>query len=791
MASKKIMLFIVLVTSIITLELQLLQTRILSVVLWYHFVYIVITMALLGFAASGTILHIFGKLRSLKEEDFYPLSLLGLSVTIFISSMYGYYPVANTFALSPEPKIIIGLIAAYFILMLPYFFAGLIIVRSFMHFPGIVGKTYFINLLGSGLGCIFFIALIERIGAFNLVVLTSLLAIAPLLVYIKKLAKHKTVIIVWLVFLVTVFMFSKNSASLQILPEGHKQFYSMYGADTVVEYTKWNPISRIDVISTVRDRRIKNILMDGDAQALFFDIDFVDQLRKAGAVDRNAAYVLKGAAPERVLIIGAGGGFDVMMAKLNNAKTIDAVEINPATAFITSKKFASHINNFYSTPGVNLFVEDGRSFVRRTKNKYDIIGMYYTDSVLALSTGAYTLSDNFLYTKEAFSDYLDHLSDSGLIQIGRWAYRDKPRETLRVFSIALAALRDKGYKNPSSHIIVISSRNKEAGNIIFKKSPFAEEEKDKLLKFATANDLEIWYPKISSQKYNQSKYAAPFIELADDFENNQEQTFFSRYEFNVAPTTDDRPFFYNYNKVVSQSSTSSNPYYDSIRGVWHIFVLAFMFINSLVLSVVLILLPLALAKKEVSVSKNKFIVYLYFMSIGFAFMLLEMGLLQKFVLFLGSPIYSMAVLIPAILIFAGLGSFSSSFIRKKINIWIPAVVFICAVLIFIFARLIPQISNIFLSSPLAIRILVTVLFVLPLTYLMGFAFPLALRAVCSRDNTLVPWVWAINGSSSVVASVVAIIIAMAFGFKLVLILASCFYVVAAVSALFFKYENER
>ncbi|MDD4954988.1 MAG: hypothetical protein PHP17_02990 [Candidatus Omnitrophica bacterium] len=788
MASRKIMLFVVLITSIITLELQLLQTRILSVVLWYHFVYIVITMALLGFAASGTVLHISRKLRELKDGVFYPASLLGLSAAIFISSVYGYYPVANTFALSPEPKIILGLIASYLILMLPYFFAGLVILRSFMHFPETVGKTYFINLLGSGLGCVLFIALIERIGAFNLVILTSVMAIAPLIVFIRKIEKYKIPVFVWILFLAAVLKLSGSVTSLKILPEGHKQFSSMYGANTVVEYTKWNPISRVDVISYAKDRRIKNILMDGDAQALFFDMDFVDQLRKASAVDRNTAYVIKGTAPKRTLIIGAGGGFDVIVAKLNNSKVIDAVEINPSTAYITSKKFAGHINNLYSTPGINLFVEDGRSFVRQTKNKYDIIVIYYTDSVLALSTGAYTLSDNFLYTKEAFSDYLDHLTDGGLIQIGRWAYLDKPREALRIFSIALTALKDKGYKNPGSHIIVVSSKDKLVGNVIFKKNPFTEEEKNKLTDFVKTNGLEIWYPQIDSVKVSNPGYAAPFTELAEAFKNNKERQFYNNYEFNVSPTTDDSPFFYNYNKVKASPSVSSNPYYDSIRGVWHVFVLVFMFINSLVLSVILVLLPLALSKKESTTSKNKFIVYVYFMSIGFAFMFLEMGLLQKFVLFLGSPIYSMAVLIPAILISAGLGSFSSSFIRKKINMWIPIVALTCAILIVVFTGLIAQISNIFLSAALIWRIIVAVLFVLPLAYFMGFAFPLALRVVSSKDSALVPWAWAINGSSSVIASIVAIIVAMAFGFKLVLIIAACFYVLAAVSALFFKYD---
>ncbi|MDP2927681.1 MAG: hypothetical protein Q8N80_02640 [Candidatus Omnitrophota bacterium] len=792
--SRRLLFFIVLVTSAVTLELQLLQIRILSVALWYHFVYIVITMALLGFATSGTVLFLSNKLKNLSDESFYAFCLIGLSISVFISSKYGYYPIIDTFALSPNPKIIFGLMATYLILMLPYFFAGLAIGGSFMRFPGITAKIYFFNLIGSSLGCLFFIVSIGPIGASHLVTITSLLSIAPLL-YINlqhKLHKHKRAILIWPIFLILILAFPEDSIFHNILPEKHKQFWTVFQEDTEVEYTKWNPISRIDVISYKKAPGFKYIVMDGDAMAWFYSPALSRDLLRTTFVDRNAAYVLADVAPERVLVIGAGGGFDVLTAVFNSAKIVDAVEINPTTAYLIREKFSDQINNVFSYNNINLFVEDGRSFVRRSPYKYDAIILYYTDSFLALSTGAYTLSDSFLYTKEAFIDYLDHLTDTGYIQIGRWAYPEKPKEALRVFSIALAACREKGYKRPSEHIVVIASQNKTVGNVIFKTKPFSRAEKEKLIQFCKSNRLEIWYPDIAVVSEGQRNYMEPFVSLAKYSDSNTESEFYNKYEFDVTPSTDDIPFFYHYNRKgplqIKPSAPWTSAYFNSIRGVWHIFVLSFLFLHASVLSLILVLLPLMFTRKRASISNLGLFTCFYFFSIGFAFMLLEMGILQKFVLFLGSPIYSMAVVIPAILAGAGFGSLSSGLIKKHLKQWIMALVFICGIFILILVKLMPFLSNLFLLSSLWFRIGIVTMVVAPISYFMGFAFPLGLRLISTKDGSLVPWAWAINGSASVIASIAAIMIAMSFGFNLVLIGSACFYFIALLSI--FTYRQE-
>jgi spermidine synthase len=525
--------------------------------------------------------------------------------------------------------------------------------------------------------------------------------------------------------------------------------------------------------------------MDGDAQARLHDIELIKyNSMDIRWKDRYAAYVLIHKNPEDVLVIGAGGGFDVLLAALNGARKIDAVEINPTTAKLISKTYASHLNYIFSDPHVRLFVEDGRSFVKRTQKHYDVIMMCATDSVLALSTGAYILSDNYLYTKEAFIDYLDHLSDDGFIQIGRFFYYQKPRETLRVFATALEACRAKKYANPTANIVVIS-HTRDWADVIIKKKPFTVDEIGRLKSYCEKNNIEIIF--LPSMLQDQTKNKSPFLELADNFSKGTEDKFYNEYEYNVYPVHDDNPFFYQYNKWYSKTNKNFvHSYYDKIRGVWHIFILSSLLIHSIILSFVLVLLPLIIARKDTGKPKNHFFVFIYFMTIGFGFMLLEMSIVQKFVLFLGSPIYSMAVTIPAILIFAGIGSLFSGRIKNNVVLYACLATFACSVLIWLLMYLMPVITSLLLMQSLPIRICVVILTIAPLAFFMGLPFPLALKSIAHPTQQLVPWAWAINGSSSVIASIIAIIIAMQYGFEMVLSISAAFYLVSSVTALLYR-----
>lgn len=776
---------IVFVVSALMLLLQFLQTRILSFALWHHFVYIVITMALLGMAASGTFLSVFVRLREGENLNFFFLSLIGFSISSWTATRFATFTINDIFSLSPNAKIVLGLIVTYTIAMVPYFFAGLAVVGSLTRFPKQASLLYCASLLGSGAGCLLFIAWIRLVGGPKLLVLTSLISLVPLFPWMRELSRvQKMTVVPWLVFLNIALFLPENVWIHRIQPEAHKQYWKQFGERTRWEYAEWNPISRVDVISDAASPRLKHILMDGDAQAMLFNPETARRVFQGFGIDRNAAYVLLGRVPEEVLVIGAGGGLDVMLAAFNGTRHIDAVEINPTTARLVSETYAPHLDHLFSRPGVRLFVEDGRSFVRRSGKQYDVITMSATDSLLALSTGAYVMLDNYLYTKEAFVDYLNHLSEEGVVQIGRWFYAEKPRETLRIFSTALEACRANGYQDPASHIVVIRLREGGLGNVLFKKSPFTEEERQRLRRFCLEHHIEILFPTTGSRG-GLTQGSSPFVGLAEAFSQNEEKRFYRDYPFHVAPVHDDSPFFYQYAKWQGPSGGRFlHVTYDKIRGIWHLFVLSVLLAHATILSFLFIWLPLMLRRKKGlgRLDINLFTVA-YFLSIGFAFMFVELGMVQRFVLFLEHPIYSMAVVIPSLLFFAGLGSLFSHRVQARLGP-VGTVAILSGCLVLSLCHGIGLVSDLLLPQPVGIRIAAVISLIAPLAFCMGIPFPLALRTVALSSQETIPWAWAVNGSSSVVASIVAVVIAMQAGFTVLLQSAALFYLIAAVSSLF-------
>lgn len=792
--SKKLVLIIVFITSALTLQLELLQTRILSFALWHHFVYIVITMALLGFAASGTTLSISSRLRRLSDSRFFFLCLMGFSFSSFFATRFAFFPVRNIFSLSPDLKIIGSLIITYTLSMIPYFFAGLIIGGSFIRFSKLTSILYFSNLLGSGLGCLSFIVLISPFGAPRLLFLTSLICLIPLMSIIQKRTRSQMIMIPWSLFLIIGLFLGEGSQLYQIRPESHKQFWKLFREETKIEYTEWNPISRIDVVSHAKAPHLKYILMDGDALAMLFNAGLVKVTAEKGMFsigDRNAAYELLDKKPERVLVIGAGGGYDVLLAILKGAHDVDAVEINPTTVRLTSTLYSKSINDIYLQPNVKLFNEDGRSFVRRSKKRYDIIMMCATDTFLALSTGAYALLDNYLYTREALVDYIEHLSDDGFIQIGRWYYHQKPRETLRVFTTALEACRTIGIKNPLENIVVVATEEAGWADVIIKKKPFSGTEMERLLQVCSKYKYEILFSAGFHVQIKDRTHASPFLEFADHFSKGTERDFYVKYPYNVAPVSDNSPFFYQYDKWQHDPDKKfQHNLYDRIRGIWHIFVLSSLLIHAAILSFIFVLLPLIISRKKLGAVNINLFTLTYFLFIGLAFMFVEMSIVQKFVLFLGHPVHSMAIMIPTLLIFAGLGSLCSHRIQDRVSNYIFAATITSALLVSLVNYLTPFISNLFLMQTTPIRIAAVIITIAPLAFCMGFPFPLAIRAISSHSRELIPWAWAINGSSSVIASIVAVIIAMQSGFKMVLNLGAVFYIFAALSSVFLLIQGK-
>lgn len=476
-----------------------------------------------------------------------------------------------------------------------------------------------------------------------------------------------------------------------------------------------------------------------------------------------------------MLVIGSGGGLDVAVALWFGAGEVDAVDINPTTVDLVSNRYSEFIGGLFERDNVRLHLEDGRSFVRRSKRRHDVITLFAVDTLGALSTGAYVLSENYLYTVEAFKDYWRDLEDDGMIQIARWYFPEFPRETLRIFTTAYEAMAYSGVKEPGRHLLIVTdARDRFFADIIISKKPFTDERLASVGGWLAMNNLKVVY---DPTKDLGSTAFDRFVRYAG---GGKKAEFYKDYVFNVKPVTDNNPFFFQYGRWshVFKAYPMAENVFESIVGKWPFLTLLALIAQTVVMVVFLVWIPVLRLKRDATrPGGGRIYVIAYFALLGTAFMFIEISMIQKLVLVLGHPIYSMAVTIPTILVMAGLGSLYTDYTRMKRSTMVVAAILALAVLMFGWSFMGTVISEAVLASSLTIRILASIMLLLPMGFLMGIPFPLGMRGISSTQE-MVPIAWATNGGMSVIGSVVAIVLAMVTGFPYVASIAAVLYLLA-------------
>jgi SAM-dependent methyltransferase len=691
-----------------------------------------------------------------------------------ISSLLGILIIVNTpidlFAFQDNPLTnILGLLLSYSAAMVPFIFFGLLVAGTFLYYPERSGTTYFVNLLGSALGCLAYIVLIGPLGAKNLILLIFLVGILPVFYYLRK----QRIIIMVLIGIGILAAVDWGGRAIQIQPDKNKQYWRYFN-NGQLEYSRWNAISRIDVLSEKGGVDRKIILIDGDAQTPLLSKNITNQNTSFYA-HRELVYGLKGYwMAGDVLVIGSGGGQDVTSAKKYGAKTIDAVDINPTTADIVSDRFADYIGNIFAQENIRLHVEDGRSFVRRSNKQYDVIMMYAVDTLGALSTGAYVLSENYLYTMEAFSDYWRHLKDDGMMQVGRWHFSKFPRETLRIFTTAYEALALNGVAEPFRHLLVVGDNYSGFANVIISKKPFTTLNLSVLsLVFKTTGLYPMFVPTDNLTVLNSELIFDKFVL---QFEDGTKEKFYHDYIFNVKPVSDDSPFFFQYGRWshAFKAYPIMVEYFDSIIGKWPFLTLLALVVQTIILVTFLVWVPLLMLKKGGKKGAGHASVVIYFALLGIAFMFIEISMIQKLVLLLGHPVYSMAVTIPTILLSAGLGSLYTDSSKVKGRILIMIAILALCTLIGGWVLMSTAISEAVLAKSITARIVASILLLFPIGFLMGMPFPLGIKRLSNRPE-MIPIAWASNGGMSVIGSIIAIVLAMQYSFSFVAVIAAGLY----------------
>jgi len=784
-----------------TLLLELSLTRVLSVALWYHFSFLVISTALLGFGASGVTLSLW---RSLREDVCLDRALAVLSIAFGLSTIGSYWMMQripfDPFDLLHDRWQFLFMPLYFLNLTLPFFFPGLGIAMLFSRSSKEeVSRLYAADLVGAGIGCAAIGIVMPTFGGAGSIMVAALLGFVAAIVFGHSQGRRlalvgglSVVIALPLVFLgdhlVPISVLATKRHPLQ--PSGMKPIY-----------TAWNSFSKVDVYRLPSAPELGRphagfsiILDEGAAGTEIPDLSKgarqhlvqYDDFHSAGLV-----YLTK--QHPKVLIIGSGAGREVLEGLNFGASSITAVEINPIINRIVTRTLHQYWGGLFDQPEVRLVTEDGRSFVRRSHEKYDAIISVQTMSDVALLSGALSLSETYVLTREAFEDYFDHLTPDGVLLFTRSRH-----QMPKLFTTAREMFERRGLGDVATHLFAFRGPVLPYGHtrlltcFLLKKSAWTAQEIADMeshmglpgQQLEEGDVPEVYYSPYETpqQKTSYNRRLYQLInehDLASVYRANAES---------LAPATDDQPFFnqrirwsafrpYLIRDVLRQLFASGKVVNVDYQPVAEI-ALMVLLVQSLLIAGVLILLPLVRFSRRGICAPNRWGFLVYFAGLGLGFIMIEMVLLQRFTLFLGQPIYTLAVVLSGLLISTGAGSLATGrFQQASRSSLVPIVVLILAA-VAAMALLTPHVFSMALGLTLPWRVFISVALIVPLGFLLGMPFPCGLRIVAEEVPALVPWAWGVNGFFTVLGSISSVILAMAFGFRIVLAAAATCYLLA-------------
>jgi spermidine synthase len=789
-------------TSASVLAYEILLMRLLSISFWTHFATMVISVALLGFGASGSLLFVLSR-RVYKNMDGWLVFLAGGAALSF--------PLAFSLAkeISVDPLQLVWqntewlkMFGAYLVMAVPFVLTGGIVGMILSAAGKDVPKLYAADLLGAGLGSMAVVPALHLGPPWMLLPLLSgaVLVGAGWCCMGNAWGRRRI-----LVLPVTGTLVLACYLLLPPVPELHHTKalpMTMAFPDAKVEAERAGPLGLIHVVGSSLIREVpglslhygldggggglpkqKMVFSDGDALSTI--TAFKGELREQEHLNfTTMALPYHVRRPKRVLVVGAGGGTDVLLALKEKASSITALEANAQVAELMTGLFADFSGHLYSKPEVQLQVREARQFLHETSDRFDLIQLSMLDSFGGAAAGLYSSAESYLYTTEAFGLYLSRLSDSGILVVTRWL-KQPPRDSLRVFSTALSALRHAGISHkPEEHLVMI--RSWKTSTLLVSRAPFTADEIERVAAFCDRRSFDVdYYAGIKEERANLYDVEAEAYSFkgATSLAGLESERFLRTYLFDVSPTTEDRPYFSHFFRwdkawgLLRQLRREFLPFVE----IGYVLVIATL-AQAAIASGVLILLPLLGLRRSGQRIKSDWSAQavlgtlLYFSSIGFAFMFLEMALLPKYTLLLAHPIYSTAVVLGAVLVFAGCGSLS---VRRLENtaLWV-AVACICAwVLIHSLAE--QRVFAWALGSPFGARLLLTVVMVGTLSFFLGWLFPIGLAETSGRFPSLVPWAWGINGCASVMGAVLGKLISMSVGLRMTMGIAAILYLLSA------------
>jgi spermidine synthase len=744
-------------TSFAALLLELALTRLFSVVLFYHFAFLAISIALLGLGAGGVFAYMLKRRLGGYETRRLAttLCIVNAIIVLLVLEIVLHVPVA----LEVTGANFLRLTVIYLTAAIPFFLTGILFSVVFARESGRIPLLYGADLGGGALACLAVVPLLNWIGGPNTILFSSVALTIAAAVWSPSRNWRRAAGALLAAFLMLI----AGNLSDRLIDVVYAK--GILRDPDWVEFARWNALSRVEVDLW---QQAKAVVIDADASTYIMNVE-------PGQVQGSPWEKILMSAPPALAnvlrprgdfaIIGPGGGVDVLRALASGSPSVTGIEINPIIAdTIMRGRYATYSKHLYQRPDVHIHVTDGRSYLRSSQQQFDVVQMTLVDTWASTAAGAFALSENNLYTVEAFREYFDHLKPDGMIAITRWEFHE-PREALRVVSVAMEALHRIGVANPARNFIVASEGALDEDGIpvvvLAKKTAFtAEEESAVKTHFARYSELRPLY--LPSAPENN-----PFGEL---IARNDPYAFARQYAYNVAPVDDNAPFFFftlKPGQILGQAGLQSGVDWKVNLGV---LVLLLVLVISFVAVLVFLILPLAMQAGRV---RQSALPLLYFIAVGLGYILVEIAFIQRFVLFLGHPTYALTVVIFLLMLSSGGGSlFSRRWLPRTELAWMPITLVIIALLMDLF--FLPHWLAAWVGLAFNARLLVSAVLLIPLGFLMGMPFPTGLRALAARpaalqvanamtDDNAVEWAWAMNAAASVLGSVLAMVIAIQFG----------------------------
>lgn len=772
-----------------TLTYEILLTRIFSVTLYYHFAFVAVSIALFGMTAGAVGVHVFSRRFALgRTRREMALAALWFGVTLVLSFVaHVRIPIRPDTSGSGLALLLV----TYVLVAVPFVFSGVCVCLALTRFPRQVGRLYAADLIGAAAGCPLLIVLLGLVDGPTAVLVIGCVSLLGAAAFAWDAGARR---VMGTALVCAAVCAGAGAANRLGAVDGRSWLRLIWvkgSKEQPSDFERWNSYSRVSVrgdqakgippqgwglSSTYPAERVFPQLymsIDGTAGSFLTKFDGNPESVEFLRYDvTNAVHAVRRGGS--ILVIGAGGGRDVLSAIVFGQRKITAVEINASSLAAVNEVFGEFTGHLDRRPGVSFVNDEARSFVSRSRELFDIIQISLIDTWAATAAGAYVLSENSLYTVEAWTQYLRHLTADGILSVSRWYRPGEIGETHRVAALANAALRRVGVTDPRAHIVMIGSEpargqaadSSRTSTTLVCRRPFTAAELEELEKLAAR----MKFPILLSPRTAADEMLG---ELASTGVSEK-----TPRELNLTPPTDDQPFFFNMAKLSSALGPAAwaNPNLDmNLRAVRVLTgLLAFVLVISL-----LLVIPPRLVGRGAGGSPG---LTVYFACIGLGFILIEIAQVQRLIVLLGHPTYTLSVVLFSLLVSGGVGSFATRGVSDSLLARAGATRVLALIgVLLIVGIATPMVVDRWQSGSTPVRIGIALALLVPTGFFMGMAFPIGMRIANRVTPGTTAWLWGLNGATSVVASVLAVVIAMGWGISSAWWTGTACYVVALMA----------